>query len=266
MLRYLRNLFSPSTSDQGPAVPAGQRVYAVGDVHGRLDLFDALLEAIAADDAALAPAYSTVVLLGDLVDRGPDSAGVVRRARRLQQERNVRILQGNHEEMFLKSFESTDMLRHFLRHGGRQTLMSYGVDRRRLTAAEVEEVQAMMAEAVPQAERDYIASFEDMVTIGDYLFVHAGIDPDVPLDQQRPSDLRWIREPFLSWSEPHDLVVVHGHTITEQPEVRGNRIGVDTGAYMSGRLTALVLEGTTRRFIEAATDAEGKVSTSTRAG
>ena len=109
----------------------------------------------------------------------------------------------------------------------------------------------MMQAAVPEADRDFLASFEDMIAIGDYLFVHAGIAPEVPFEEQRRKDLRWIREPFLSHPEPHGAIVVHGHTISDEPVDRGNRLGIDTGAYSSGRLTALVLEGDTRRYIEA---------------
>jgi serine/threonine protein phosphatase 1 len=265
MFQFLRSLFAAAHSEAQPAVPAGQRVYAVGDIHGRLDLLEALIEAIEIDDGEAAPARSTVILLGDLVDRGPDSAGVLRRARQWQGRREVRILAGNHEEMFLKSFESTDMLRHFLRHGGRQTIQSYGIDRRTLSAADIDEVQDLMRAAVPQADRDYIAGFEDLIVLGDYVFVHAGIDPEVSIHEQRVSDLRWIREPFLSHSEPYELMVVHGHTISEAPELRGNRIGIDTGAYTSGRLTALVLEGTTRRLIEAAAAEEGPIAVTKRA-
>lgn len=265
MFKLLRSLMPRSEVANLPAVPMGQRIYAVGDVHGRNDLFSVMVRAIEDDDAAAAPARSTVILLGDLVDRGSDSAGVLDRARRWQQEREVRILCGNHEEMFLRSFDSTDMLRHFMRHGGRQTLASYGVDMRALSAAEVDEIQAMMARAVPPADRDFMEGFEDMIVLGDYVFVHAGIDPQVPIHEQRPADLRWIREPFLSHSEPYDQVVVHGHTISDEPELRGNRIGIDTGAYMSNRLTALVLEGTTRRLIEVKADEDGQVSVTKRA-
>ncbi|MXO73290.1 metallophosphoesterase family protein [Alteraurantiacibacter buctensis] len=265
MLKLLRSLLSRSEQANLPAVPAGQRIYAVGDVHGRRDLFEAMVAAIEEDDAQATPARSTVILLGDLVDRGPDSAGVLARARRWQQEREVRILCGNHEEMFLKSFDSTDMLRHFMRHGGRQTVASYGVSMRAISAAEVEEIQAMMHQAVPQADREFMAGFEDMIVLGDYVFVHAGIDPQVPIHEQRAADLRWIREPFLSHSEPYDQVVVHGHTISEEPELRGNRIGIDTGAYASNRLTGLVLEGSTRRLIEVRSDEDGQVSVAKRA-
>ena len=263
MLKAIRHLFAREGAKPLATVPAGQRVYAVGDIQGRLDLFDALIEAIEADDASSAPADTTVVLLGDLVDRGPDSAGVVSRARDWQRRRKVRILAGNHEEMFLKSFDDRDTLRHFLRFGGRETILSYGIDRAAYNAAEIEDVQAMIADAVPQEDRDFIAGFEDMIAIGDYLFVHAGVMPDTPFEEQSSKHLRWIREPFLSHAEPFGAVVVHGHTICDEPEDCGNRIGIDTGAYSSGRLTALVLEGESRRYIEAV-ETDGTISATSR--
>lgn len=264
MLKSLRQIFARG-ADAAPAasIPPGERVYAVGDIHGRLDLFEAMIEAIERDDAKGAPAKTTVVLLGDLVDRGPDSAGVLARARLWQQKRAVRILAGNHEEMFLSSFDDIDVLRHFLRFGGKETVLSYGVDTDDYNAAELEEVQTMMEAFVPEADRDFMRGFEDMIEIGDYLFVHAGIAPGVPFEEQRRKDLRWIREPFLSCGEPHGALVVHGHTISDEPVERGNRIGIDTGAYSSGRLTALALEGSTRRYIEA-TENEGTITASTR--
>jgi serine/threonine protein phosphatase 1 len=264
MLKSIRRLFQRGEiAHPRAAVPAGQRVYAVGDIHGRLDLFDALIAAIETDDAASGPAETTVILLGDLVDRGPDSAGVVARAREWQGRRTVRILAGNHEEMFLESFEKTTMLKHFLRFGGKETVLSYGIDPRAYMQASIEEVQAMMHAAVPAEERAFLASFEDMIAIGDYLFVHAGIAPEVPIEEQRRQDLRWIREPFLSHAAPHGAVVVHGHTITDEPQDCGNRIGIDTGAYNSGRLTTLVLEGESRRYL-VATDDGGASTTAAR--
>lgn len=251
-------------ADCGARLPAGQRVYAVGDIHGRLDLFNPLIAAMEADDAAATPARTTMILLGDLVDRGADSAGVLARAREWQAQgtqtgREVRILAGNHEEMFLKSFTSLDTLRHFLRHGGRETLLSFGVERSVYNAANIEEVQTLMQAHVPEEERAFIEGFEDTIAIGDYLFVHAGIDPLVPIEEQKVSDLRWIREPFLSHEEPYEVMVVHGHTIAQQPVETANRIGIDTGAYATGRLTALVLEGATRRYIAAVGDELGQV-------
>ena len=264
MRQFFRNLFAKTEEPVLPAVPVGQRIYAVGDIHGRLDLFEALIAAIEEDDAAAAPAETCVILLGDLVDRGADSAGVIRRARQWQAQRDVRILAGNHEEMFLKSFDSTETLRHFLRHGGRQTMLSYGITTKALATPDIEEVQALLCAAVPPSERAYIESFEDMIRIGDYVFVHAGIDYEVPLDSQRTSDLRWIREPFLSHPGTEGVVVVHGHTISEAPEDRGCRIGIDTGAYTSGRLTAVVLEGTRRRYLEAVQDEAGTITAAPR--
>ncbi|WAT19158.1 metallophosphoesterase family protein [Aurantiacibacter sp. MUD11] len=244
------------------SVPEGERVYAVGDIHGRSDLFISLIEAIEQDNRDAGPADTTVILLGDLVDRGPDSINVIALAREWMKFRKVRVLIGNHEEMFLRSFDNLDMLRHFLRHGGRETVLSYGLDKKAYTRASIDEVQEMMAAAVPQEDLDFIAGFEDMIRIGDYLFVHAGIEPGVPLEQQNVGKLRWIREPFLSHQEPHEFVVVHGHTIAEEPVDQGNRIGIDTGAYMHGRLTALVLEGQSRRFLSAIDDGEGSISIS----
>ena len=260
MFQALRQMFAGAADAAQAAIPPGQRVYAVGDIHGRLDLFKALVAAIEADDSAAAPAGTTVVLLGDLVDRGADSAGVIALARDWQRQRNVRILAGNHEEMFLKSFSSLEMFRHFLRHGGRETVLSYGIDRAAFAHADLDEAQAMMRAAVPDADLAFLEGFEDMIAIGDYLFVHAGIDPRVPIGEQKTHDLRWIREPFLSHAERHAQVVVHGHTICDAPEDCGNRIGIDTGAFMTGRLTALVLEGTARRYLEAVEGADGGVA------
>lgn len=234
-----------------PGTPPGTRWYAIGDVHGRLDLFQELIAAIERDDREAGPADTTVVLLGDLVDRGPDSAGVVARARAWQAERRVRLLAGNHEEMFLYALEDLGVLRHFLRHGGRQTALSYGIPREEYDSATMEELQALLAAAVPREDLQFLSSAKNYLVAGDYLFVHAGIAPDVPLEEQEEHHLRWIREPFLDHDSPHERFVVHGHTITEGIDLRHNRCGIDTGAYRSGCLTALVLEGTGRRLIQA---------------
>ena len=260
MFQALKQLFARGEDEPLPSIPDGQRVYAVGDIHGRLDLFEALVAAIEADDAARAPAETLIVLLGDLVDRGDDSRGVIEFARDLQRRRPVRILAGNHEEMFLRSLSDIETFRHFIRHGGRETLLSYGINHGQFQAASMEEAQQLASEAVPADHLAFLESFEDMIQLGDYLFVHAGIDPRLPIEEQKAHDLRWIREPFLSHPEPHGPVVVHGHTICDAPEDCGNRIGIDTGAFMTGRLTALVLEGTSRRYIEAAESEAGTIA------
>lgn len=263
MLSKLRNLFAAAQSAPLPAVPAGQRVYAIGDVHGRADLFGALSEAIETDNAARASAESLVVLLGDLVDRGPDSAGVVRLAREWQQRRPLRALMGNHEEMFLDSFEQEEVLRHFLRYGGRETILSYPVDPKAYGEATLTETQELMRAAVPAEDIAFLRAMEDMIRAGDYLFVHAGIRPELPLDEQRASDLRWIREPFTTSRDDLGVTVVYGHTIYDQAELAPSRIGIDTGAYQSGRLTALGLDGTNRWLIEAS-ETEGAITVSQR--
>ena len=237
-------------------VPPGQRVYAIGDIHGRLDLLSALAAAVEEDNAArdggvTGPAASTVVLLGDLIDRGPDSLGVLRFAYDWQRRRRLRILLGNHEEMLLSALESLDGLKLFIRSGGRETLLSFGIDENAYHAAEWEALQGMVAAATPDDLLDFIWTFEDQVSVGDYLFVHAGIMPEVALQAQSPRHLRWIREPFLSHPHEHDAMVVHGHTISDIPDLRANRIGLDTGAYASGVLTAMGFEHNQRWLIQA---------------
>jgi serine/threonine protein phosphatase 1 len=259
MLKPLRKLFgSKSKKSALPRVPVGERYYAVGDIHGRRDLFEALIDSIEADVANHDPAVIHIILLGDLVDRGDDSAGVIERARQWQKKRKVRILAGNHEEMFLQSFDDEDVLRHFLKHGGRETLLSYGISPKKFNALSVEDLHKRLPDIVPQTDRDYLAGFEEMIIAGDYVFVHAGIDPARPLDKQKRRDLLWIRDRFLKHEGPLPKVVVHGHTIFEQVMDCGSRIGIDTGAFRTGVLTALVLENDTRRAIKAV-EKNGKI-------
>lgn len=260
MLEALRQIFRPR--DKGPAgsVPAGERYYVIGDIHGRLDLFEGLALAIEQDILDSEPADCTVILLGDLVDRGEDSRGVLATAREWQQRRKVRILVGNHEQMFLDSFEDTDVLRHFLKHGGRETVLSYGLDKKTYNRGTLEEVQAMMRAAIPQEDLEFMAGFEEYVVAGDYLFVHAGILPEVPLEEQRRHDMIWIRDGFTKYQGDLGHIVVHGHTIFEDIDERPNRIGIDTGAYRSNRLTCLVLEGPSRRYLQAVGAIDGPVT------
>lgn len=260
MFEPLRKLFRPAHEKPAlPRVPTGERYYVLGDIHGRLDLFEALISAIEDDDANASPASTTIILLGDLVDRGPDSAGVIQRAREWRKQRNIRILTGNHEEMFLQSFDDIEVLRHFLKHGGRETILSFGINRKEFNAFAIEELQEQLPAIVPQDVREFLDSFEDMVVAGDYAFVHAGINPALPLDEQKNSDLRWIRERFLRHKGPLEKVVVHGHTIFDDVEDCGNRIGIDTGAFRSGVLTALVLEEDRRRVIQSIEE-DGSIS------
>lgn len=259
MLQRLRNYFRPQAKHRLPTVPAGTRYYVIGDIHGRLDLYDAMIAAIEEDDASSGAADTRVVLLGDLIDRGPDSAGVIARTLMWQQQRNVRVLAGNHEEMFLAAFEKPEALRHFVKHGGRETILSFGLSNRQYTALSIEQLFERLPALVPVQVRDYITRFELMIIAGDYVFVHAGIDPARPLDDQKRSDLLWIRDRFLNHQSPLEKVVVHGHTIFDRVMDCGNRIGIDTGAFRSGVLTALVLEGDQRRVLQACASNGGSV-------
>lgn len=250
MLKSIGKLFAARPQKRLPKVPDGTRYYVVGDIHGRLDLYEALIDAIEKDDAEREPATTHIILLGDLVDRGPDSAGVIKRTRKWQKKRNVRVLAGNHEEMFLESFKKPEILRHFLKHGGRETILSYGLSKKQFNAMTIDELFKMLPDLVSKKERKYIASFEEMITAGDYLFVHAGIDPRQPIDEQKRADMLWIRDRFLNHKGPLEKVVIHGHTIFDEVMDCGNRIGIDTGAFRSGVLTALVLEGDQKYVIQ----------------
>jgi len=231
-----------------PVMAPGRRVYAVGDIHGRLDLLDDILARIDADHAARPPAERHLVFLGDLVDRGPDSAGVVERIRLLAAaDPHVHCLMGNHEEIFLRAIDGDDKaLRLFCRIGGRETLISYGVSAEDYERLDYAEVADRLNARVPVVHRDFLAGLQEILIMGDYVFVHAGIRPGVPLSEQKPAETRWIRDPFLDHRAPLEKMVVHGHTVAEEAEMLPHRIGIDTGAYHSDRLTALMLEDATR--------------------
>lgn len=243
----LKKLFTrrPSSTVPRPTIPAGERVYAIGDIHGRLDLLDALLASIEADDAARGPAATRIVFLGDVVDRGPDSAAVIDRLMTVAQARpTTAFLKGNHEEVFLLALDGDrEALRLFCRIGGRETILSYGIDPDRYERLDYDALAQWIADAVPAAHREFLGAFEDMVVVGDYAFVHAGVRPDVALAEQRGADLRWIRNTFLNHTGGFAKTIVHGHTISDDMDRGHGRIGIDTGAYATGRLTALGLEG-----------------------
>ena len=233
------------------SVPEGQRIYAIGDIHGRLDLLENLLAAIEYDDASRSAAATTTIFLGDLVDRGPESAGVVERLRQFARSGvATRFLMGNHEEVFLSALRGDlRALRLLIRIGGRETLFSYGISQDQYRNLDFEDLASLLKEKVPAEHVEFLSSFERWVEIGDYLFVHAGLRPGIALVDQAPSDLRWIRDDFLRHRESFGKLVIHGHSITEGVDVRANRIGIDTGAYSSGRLTAIGLEMDSRWFL-----------------
>lgn len=236
------------------SVPAGQRIYAIGDIHGRDDLFAELIDLIRADIVARGPARVSLILLGDLVDRGPRSAEVVERALRLREEfDDLRLLIGNHEECFLAALTGdVQRVRYFMRIGGEATIRSYWNSDLDLTEATFEEVADRLPAMVPPAHVEFLGGGEDVIEIGDYAFVHAGIRPGVPLHKQDRGDLRWIRNDFLNDLRDHGVMIVHGHTIRDEVDEWPNRIGIDTGAYKTGVLTAIVLEGMERGYLRTA--------------
>jgi serine/threonine protein phosphatase 1 len=161
------------------------------------------------------------------------------------------FLLGNHEEVFLRILGGdSSVVQNWLQFGGLQCVQSYGVTLARIRGRSAEEVVEIVRGAVPLEHIEFLETFVDSCRFGDYLFVHAGIRPGIDVDQQAQSDLRWIREPFLFDESDHGFIVVHGHTISDEVDERPNRIGIDTGAYRSGVLTALAIEGTERWLID----------------
>ena len=233
------------------AVPEGRRIYAIGDIHGRSDLLDRLLELIEADAKARGSADTELIFLGDLVDRGPDSRGVVERLLALSRAgAKVRFLMGNHEEVFVRAAQGdAPALRFLTRIGGRETLYSYGISPEQYRDVDYEQLAELLARNVPAEHVEFLSGFESWIEIGDYVFVHAGVRPGVAMEEQSRGDLCWIREEFLDHREHFDKMVIHGHSITGEADERPNRIGIDTGAYASGRLTAIGLEGGERWFL-----------------
>lgn len=254
-----RRLFGLGPSVRPGTIPAGQAVYAIGDVHGRLDLLEDLLVRIRrdADDHPLDSARS-LVFLGDYIDRGAESRGVIERllADPLPGFATVRLM-GNHEEAMLAFLDGESDGSDWRSFGGLETLMSYGVPLRGLPRTEeaVTALRAALVEAVPARHVEFIRTCVLHHSVGDYLFVHAGVRPGISLERQTSTDMMWIRDDFLRARNPlPGRVVVHGHTICDLPQNRGHRINIDTGAFVSGRLTSLALRGSDRRFLSTADD------------
>ncbi len=239
---------------RGVRVPAGFRVYGIGDIHGRRDLLAALRQRILSDAESAGPGRRVVVYVGDYVDRGPESRGVIDLLveEPLPGFESVYLL-GNHEAFLLRFLEDESAGLLWMMNGGEATCRSYGIDPQ--TAPHVADrmpwLQAELRARIPLAHMAFLDGLVLSHEEGDYLFVHAGLRPGVPLRDQDPEDLIWIREPFLSSDQDHGKVVIHGHTPTSGPVLRRNRIGIDTGACFGGPLTAVVLEDDRQRFIQA---------------
>jgi serine/threonine protein phosphatase 1 len=227
-------------------LPPGQRVYAIGDIHGCLDRLVALHEMIAEDMAARPVAHATLVHLGDYVDRGADSAQVIDwliNQPPVPADTFINLM-GNHEFMMLSALAGADKEApgHWLTNGGADSLLSWGISR----AVPANE----WASRIPRQHLLFLRDLEISRHIGPYLFVHAGIRPGVKLDKQSRQDMMWIREPFLSSRADHGAVIVHGHTPKREPIVQPNRIAIDTGAVLGGALTCVVLEADKLGFLQ----------------
>lgn len=223
-----------------------RRIYAVGDIHGRLDLFQRLVAIMKRDHASRIPVPTKIILLGDLIDRGPESAALVRWCRLLTQgtDRFV-VLKGNHEAMMVKAVRDADygIMDVWLEQGGGEALASWGVPRALIAEGSSIALLEAARRAVDRDTLDWMDRLPLTARHGDHLFVHAGIRPGVPLRRQEEIDLLCIRGEFLDSKEDHGFIVVHGHSVHESgPDVRRNRIGIDSGAFRTGRLTAIGLE------------------------
>jgi serine/threonine protein phosphatase 1 len=231
-------------------VPDGTLVYCVGDIHGRDDLLRDMAERVGADIKTRSFDQAVTVFLGDYIDRGPGSKRVLERLASGEWPTSIIALTGNHED-FLKDFlDDAGILDFWRSQGGLATLHSYEVDvGQAMAGRDFEKVQAVFTARLPKHHRDFLEALKISASIGDYFFCHAGVRPGVALDRQTRDDLLNIREPFLSSETEHGKLVVHGHTPAVAPEIRPNRIGIDTAAYATGRLTCLVLEKDQQCFL-----------------
>jgi serine/threonine protein phosphatase 1 len=230
--------------------PDGTLVYCVGDIHGRDDLLRDMAERVEADIQTRSFDHAVTIFLGDYIDRGPGSKRVLERLASGEWPTSIIALAGNHED-FLKDFlDDAGILDFWRSQGGLATLHSYEVDvGPAMAGRDFEEVQAEFTACFPKHHRDFLEALKISAAIGDYFFCHAGVRPGVALNRQHRDDLLNIREPFLNSEAEHGKLIVHGHTPALAPEIRPNRIGIDTGAYATGCLTCLVLEKDQQRFL-----------------
>ena len=239
------------------AGPEGLRIYAIGDVHGRLDLLRAMHEAIRDEIETVRPADWRIVHIGDYIDRGPDSKGVIDfLIEALRRDARYIALAGNHDAGLLEFLAEPSPQTLFAGHGGRQTALSYGVDADFSSPALAQDAAAKLRAAIPREHIDFLAGLRRSATFGDFFFCHAGVRPGVPLAHQDPQDLIWIRKPFLDSPLLHEKVIVHGHTPANEPEIMPNRVNLDTAAFTTGVLSALSIEGTRKRILQM--NAEGQ--------
>jgi serine/threonine protein phosphatase 1 len=245
----------PATSSPAaigePRLPSGLRIYAVGDIHGRADLLGELESRIRDDWAARPAEQAMIIYLGDFIDRGPRSKEVLDYLSKASGDATARrFLTGNHEATLLRFIDEPHIIHSWRQFGALETLYSYGVDVRDLMrGGGAQEAHTAFLQAFPPEHLAFLRKLETLVVIGGYCFVHAGLKPGIAINKQVPADLLWIRDEFLDFRGAFGKVVVHGHTPVDHPVLLPNRINVDTGAYVTGRLTAVVLEGNAATFL-----------------
>lgn len=244
------NLLASPEQEAKPRIPNGMRIYAIGDIHGRVDLLNAVFERIDATLKDFPIKQSVHVMLGDYIDRGPNSREVIDALIARRKQHSMVCLKGNHESYAIQLLSDPSVLTEWMQFGGAGTLLSYEVKPPTRSDPQLpENVANAFSKALPASHRRFLEGLGLSFTCGDYFFTHAGVRPGVPLGQQREHDLLWIREDFLLHEEDFGKIIVHGHTPAREPDVRPNRINIDTGAYATGRLTCLVLQADRMVFI-----------------
>jgi serine/threonine protein phosphatase 1 len=229
-----------------PRLPEGIRIYAIGDVHGRADLLERVFTRIDAHIAAHPVVRPIQVLVGDYIDRGPDSRGVLDRLIKRAKTNEMVLLKGNHETLVFEFLRNPSMLQSWSQLGGLETLMSYGLSPSLNADALTQKKLAIALQAaLPKSHLNFLGSLQSSFSCGEFFFAHAGVRPRVPLEKQRDEDLLWIRDDFLLYEEEFGKIVVHGHTPVREVDIRPNRINIDTGAYATGHLTCLVIQDET---------------------
>lgn len=255
MLSALPGLEELRVGGRRPSLPSGLRIYAFGDIHGRLDLLNKLLE-LTGDDIASRPTIRPVyVFLGDYIDRGPSSRETIDRLIKHGETSESIFLKGNHEHIAIRCLSDRNLFDQWMRLGGWETLISYGVRAEtHVSGKQTVELQAAFHSALPPEHFRFFRDLQASFTCGDFFFVHAGARPNIELSRQKESDLLWIRGEFLSSTCDFGKIIVHGHTPAGEIEIGPNRINIDTGAFATGRLTCLVLQEDSLSVIDTARD------------
>jgi serine/threonine protein phosphatase 1 len=230
------------------STPADTRIYAVGDIHGRADLLSEIIARIDEDIRRRPIAHTVEIYLGDYIDRGPHSRTVIDLLTVRLVANHAVCLRGNHEAVMEGFLQDPAILQYWLQLGGVQTLASYGIELQDGTET-ANDLHRRFLEAFPRTHQLFMQCLRNQFSCGDFLFVHAGIRPDVPIEHQDPNDLIWIRDAFLDSTQDHEQFIVHGHTPVPHPDIRHNRINIDTAAWRTGTLTCVAIEESTILFL-----------------